>query len=98
MNGLPMGAAAPAPAGAPADDTTIDVEKMDIQGMLMEKLHIDETQFEQLIEMLQSAQTPEEAAQMIKSFDQNPETMHEPYEPAAPAQAAPAQAGLPIQQ
>lgn len=77
----------------------LDPTKMNIPAMLMEKLMLSEEQVMVLIELLSQVKTPQEAIQLIKKFDLNPETMNQPPpDGAAPQQPVQAQRGLPVKE
>lgn len=73
----------------------LDITKMNVPAMLMEKLMLNEEQVMALIELLRQVKTPEEAIQLIKQFDLNPETMNEQAPEQAPVQA---KRGLPMEE
>lgn len=86
-------------APAQGQQPQLDPTKMNIPAMLMEKLMLNEQQVMALIELLQQVKTPEEAIQLIKRFDLNPETMNQPLpEEVAPQQPAQPQRGLPVKE
>lgn len=81
-----------------AQQPQLDPTKMNIPAMLMEKLMLNEEQVMALIELLSRVKTPQEAIQLIKQFDLNPETMNQPLPEEAVAQPAQPQRGLPVKE
>lgn len=73
----------------------LDITKLNIPALLMEKLQINEEQLSVLLEELSAAESPQDALMIIKQFDLNPETMNDPV-PQEGAEQAPPTRGLPL--
>lgn len=67
--------------GAAPKQPTLDVRNMDVPKMLAKQLNIPPEAVQQLMQMLKQVKTPAEAAQIIKQFDRNPQTMNEQFDP-----------------